>query len=98
VAPEVVSIKRLHQLIGHITPEAARALVNKNIVEGFKLDESSKMPNTCSICKYRKAHRKVVRKECEAPRVRKSINKIYFNVGTVSCPDYQWKEILFYLC
>jgi hypothetical protein len=32
VIPEVVSIEKLHQLMGHIAPEATKALVEKGLV------------------------------------------------------------------
>ena len=64
VDPEVVSIEKLHQLMGHIAPEAAKMLVEKGLVEGFKLDTSSQMPQSCDACEYGKAHRKPVKKEC----------------------------------
>ena len=57
VALEVVTVKKLHWLIGHIAPEAAKALVTKGLIKEFKLDESSKMPSTCSSCEYGRAHR-----------------------------------------
>ena len=80
VIPEVVSIEKLHQLMGHIAPEAARALVKKGLVEGFKLDESSKMPGICNSCEYGKAHRKPVRKEHKAPKVEKIGDEVHCNV------------------
>ena len=36
VDPEVVSIDKLHRLMRHIAPEAAKTLVEKGLVEGFK--------------------------------------------------------------
>jgi hypothetical protein len=77
VIPEVVSIEKLHRLMGHIAPKAAKALVEKGLVEGFKLDGSSKMPWVCSSCKYGKAHRKLVKKDREAPRVEKIGDEVY---------------------
>ena len=46
--PVVMTIEKLHCVMGHITPEAAKALVNKGLVEGIKLDQSSKMLDVCS--------------------------------------------------
>ena len=80
VVPEVVSIEKLHHLMGHIALEAAKALVTKGLVEGFKLDKSSKMPSVCSSCEYGKARRKLVKKECEAPRAGKIGDKIHSDV------------------
>ena len=57
VIPEVVSIEKLHRLMGHIAPEADKALVEKGLLEGFKLEDSSKMQSTFDSCEYGKAHR-----------------------------------------
>ena len=84
VVPEVVSIEKLHHLMGHIAPEAVKALVTKGLVKGFKLDKSSKMPSVCSSCEYGKAHRKPVRKECETPRVGEIGDKIHSDVWGLS--------------
>jgi hypothetical protein len=80
VIPEVVSIEKPHRLMGHIAPKAAKALVEKGLVEGFKLDGSSKMLGVCSSCEYGKAHRKPVKKEHEAPRVEKIGDEVYCDV------------------
>ena len=52
--------------MGHISPEAAKALVQKGLVEGFKLDETSKI-SSCDSCKYGKAHHKEIKKERQFP-------------------------------
>jgi hypothetical protein len=52
VTPEIVSIEKLHWLMGHIAPEAMRALVDNGLVKGFRLDGASKMPSICSSCRY----------------------------------------------
>jgi hypothetical protein len=39
----MVTIEKLHQLMGHIAPEAAKALVERGLAEGFKLDTSSEI-------------------------------------------------------
>src|SRR6202522_2828228 len=77
VDSERVTIDRLHRLMGHIAPEAAKALVEKRLVEGFKLDESSQMPKSCDACEYGKAHRKPIKKEREAPRATKIGDEIH---------------------
>src|SRR5580692_10089317 len=66
--------------MGHIAPEAAKTLVEKGLVEGFKLDESSQMPKSCDACEYGKAHRKPIKKEREAPRAAKIGDEIYSDV------------------
>src|SRR5271168_88594 len=80
VDSERVTIDRLHRLMGHIAPEAAKALVEKGLVEGFKLDESGQMPKSCDACEYGKAHRKPVKKEREAPRAAKIGDEIHLDV------------------
>ena len=69
VDAEVVTIERLHCLMGHILPDTAKMLVRKGIVDGFTLDKTSKI-KSCDSCEYGKAHRKVIDKERVAPRVR----------------------------
>src|ERR1700678_1634194 len=76
----MITIERLHQLMGHIAPEAARALVKKGLVVGFKLDESSQMPKLCNACEYGKAHRKPIKKEREALRAAKIGDEIHSDI------------------
>jgi hypothetical protein len=80
VNPKVVTIKKLHQLMGHIAPEAAKAHVEKGLVEGFKLDISSKMPKSCDACEYGKAHKKPVKEEHKASKAAKIGDKVYLDV------------------
>ena len=63
---EVVTIEKLHCLMGHILPDAARELIKKGIVDGFTLDEASKI-ESCDSCKYGKTHCKAIGKERVAP-------------------------------
>src|ERR1700678_3136085 len=76
----MITIERLHRLMGHIAPEVARALVKKGLVVGFKLDESSQMLKLCDACEYGKAHRKPIKKERKAPRAAKIGDKIHSDV------------------
>ena len=62
VDAEVVTIEKLHHLMGHILPDAARELVKKGIVDGFTLNKASKI-QSCNSCKYGKAHCKAIGKE-----------------------------------
>ena len=78
--PVVMTIEKLHLVMGHIAPEAAKALVNKGLVEGIKLDQSSKMLDVCSSCEYGKAHGKAVRKERKAPRAGKIGDEIHSDI------------------
>ena len=79
VREELVTIERLHKLMGHISPEAAKALVQKGVVEGFKLDETSKILS-CNSCEYGKAHRKEVKKERQFPRASNIGDEIHSDV------------------
>src|ERR1700678_1033216 len=80
VIPEVVTIEKFHRMMGHIAPEATKTLIEKGLVEGFKLDESSNMLYTCDSCKYGKTHRKPIKKEREAPRAAKIGDEIHSDV------------------
>ena len=80
VIPEVISIEKLHRLMGHIAPEAARKMVEKGLVEGFRLDDTTLMPGTCPSCEYGKAHRKPIKKEREAPRAGKIGEEVHSDV------------------
>jgi hypothetical protein len=70
--------------MGHIAPDAAKALVEKGMVKGFKLDTSSEMPKSCNACEYSKTHRKLVKKEYKAPRAAKFWNKIHSDIWRLS--------------
>ena len=63
----MVTIEELHCLLGHISPEVAKNLVEEGRVEGVKLDKSSTI-RSCDSCEYVKAHRKPIQKERELPR------------------------------
>ena len=65
-------------------PEVAKALVEKGLVEGFKLDTSSEMPKLCDACEYGKAHRKPIKKECEAQKAVKIGDEVHSDVWGLS--------------
>ena len=67
VKEELITIEKLHRLMGHISLEVVKALVQKGVVEGFKLDKTSKI-TSCDSCEYGKAHHKAIKKEREFPR------------------------------
>src|SRR5277367_5895764 len=67
MATETVTIEKLHRLFGHIAPEKAKAMVDTGVVEGLKLDETSKIIS-CDSCEYGKAHWKAIGKMRQAPR------------------------------
>ncbi len=50
----------LHQMMGHISPEVAKRLVQDHIVEGIVLDELKPPPKSCDSCEYVKKTRKLV--------------------------------------
>ena len=79
VNKEVVSIGKLHKLLGHISPEVAKTMVRKGVVEGFKLDENSKIMSYNS-CKYGKAHCKTINKEQQFPRASNIGDEIHTDV------------------
>jgi hypothetical protein len=41
VTTDMVTIEELHRIMGHISPEVARKLIEDGLVEGVKLDRSS---------------------------------------------------------
>jgi GAG-pre-integrase domain len=62
-ANEVVTIDELHRHMGHVSHSAARALVQKKLVSGIELDESSK-PLVCESCKWVKGVWKEIQRTC----------------------------------
>ena len=66
--------------MGHIAPEAAKTLVEKGLVEGFKLDTSSQMLKSCDACEYGKAHRKPIKKEHKALKAAKIGDEVHSDV------------------
>jgi hypothetical protein len=76
---DTVTIEELHQVMGHISPEVARKLVEDGLVEGVKLDESSSI-QSCDSCEYAKAHRKPIRKEREEPRATEIGGEVHSDV------------------
>ena len=79
IKEELVIIGKLHHLMGHISPEVAKALVQKGLVEGFKLDETSKILS-CDSCEYGKAHRKEIKKERQFPQASNIGDEIHSDV------------------
>ena len=75
----VVTIEELHRLMGHISPEVARAMVKKGMVEGIKLDETSEI-RSCDSCEYGKAHRKPIGKVRVAERAKAVGEEVHSDV------------------
>ncbi|KAJ7263358.1 hypothetical protein C8J57DRAFT_953201, partial [Mycena rebaudengoi] len=68
--PISVTLDDLHQMLGHISPDAARRLIKEHIVEGIILDESAPPPRSCDSCEYGKKTRKAVKKVSERARAK----------------------------
>jgi hypothetical protein len=60
-ANEVLTIDELHRRMGHISHSAARVLMQKKLVSGIELDESSK-PTVCESCEWAKGVWKEIQK------------------------------------
>jgi hypothetical protein len=76
---DTVTIEELHRVMGHISPEVAKNLVEEGRVEGVKLDKSSTIWS-CDSCKYVKAHRKPIRKEQQMPRAASLGEEVHMDV------------------
>jgi hypothetical protein len=76
---EMLSIKEFHRRMGHIAPEAVKALVNRGMVEGVKLD-SSPSSVSCDSCEFAKATWKAIQCERVEPRAKKFGNKTHSDV------------------
>jgi transposase InsO family protein len=59
-AVEKVSLEELHRRMGHIAPNAAKALISKGLVTGIALTNSPATLDTCPSCVYGKATRQPV--------------------------------------
>jgi transposase InsO family protein len=92
VVTETVTVERLHRLLGHVAPEKAKAMVEKGVVEGLKLNENSKLIS-CDSCEYGKAHRKAIGKEREAPQPSEIGDEIHSDVwGPSPVPTINGRE------
>lgn len=63
---EQISVDDLHRRMGHISMQAARDLVEKNLVSGIKLKVNG-ISRPCDSCEYAKTTRKPIRRERELP-------------------------------
>jgi hypothetical protein len=59
IAAKTVTIEELHSRLGHISPEAAKAMVEKGLVIGIHLDEP-KAPGMFDSCEFAKGSRKAI--------------------------------------
>src|SRR6202167_4689764 len=83
VTTDTGTIEELHRVMGHISPEVAKNLVEEGRVEGVKLDKSSTI-RSCDSCKYAKAHRKPIRKERQMPRAASLGEEVHTDVWGLS--------------
>jgi transposase InsO family protein len=61
---DVVGVQELHSCLGHVSPSAARRLVESGMVTGLSLDRSKdNEPTFCEACVYAKSTHKSVAKE-----------------------------------
>ena len=79
VNTDTVTIKELHQIMGHMLPEVAKKLIEDGLVKGVKPDRSSDIWSYDS-CKYAKAHRKPIWKEQEEPQASKIGNEVHLDM------------------
>ena len=79
VDAEVVTIEKLHHLMGHISPDAVKVLVKKGIVDGLTLDESSEI-KSCNLCEYGKAYHKPIGKVRVEPWASKIGDEVHSDV------------------
>src|SRR6266702_2850332 len=64
---KTISVMELHRRLGHIAPASARALVEKGLVTGVKLDPASR-DTQCDACLFARATRKPVPKVRVGPQ------------------------------
>jgi GAG-pre-integrase domain len=80
-AEDVVGVKDLHSRLGHVSPNAARKLVEKGLVTGIRLDKSKDdEPTFCEACVYAKATRKPIAKERQGERAQNFGDEIHTDV------------------
>lgn len=76
---EMVSIMELHRRMGHISPASARALVEKGLVTGIKLDPDSREAD-CEACLFARATRKPVPKVRVGPKSQRFGDEVHSDV------------------
>ncbi len=76
--PITVSLDDLHQMMGHIVPNAVKRLVKEHIVEGIILDKLKLPPKSCDSCEYGKKTQKPVGKISERACA-KELGKIIYS-------------------
>ena len=91
-ARKVLTLDELHRRMGHISPQAARKLIQDGTVTGLELDTSSE-PSFCTACAQAKPTRKPVPQKREGPRAAKLGDKVHSDVwGPANPQSYDGKE------
>ncbi|KAJ8517721.1 hypothetical protein ONZ45_g5159 [Pleurotus djamor] len=75
-----ISIETLHRRLGHISPRAAKRLVDEGMVTGLAIDPLSNIDFFCEPCVYAKSTRKPVPKVREGERAKKFGEEIHSDV------------------
>ncbi|KAF9545222.1 hypothetical protein CPC08DRAFT_649418, partial [Agrocybe pediades] len=76
-----LTLDQFHRRMGHISPEVARRLVDKQFVTGVRLETTpSGDPFFCESCVYAKATRKPVAKEREGDRATQFGGEVHSDV------------------
>ena len=78
-AADVISVMELHCRMGHIAPNAARALVEKGLVSGIKIDPDSREA-PCDACLFARATRKPVPKARVGPQAQHFGEEVHTDV------------------
>jgi hypothetical protein len=68
IAEETLTLDMLHRRLGHISPQAAKKLVDKGFMTGVQLETTSDADLFCKSCVYVKATRKSIPKVREGER------------------------------
>lgn len=74
--PKIVSIDKLHCRLGHVAHDAAHSLIEKGLVHGLQLDETSKA-TVCESCEWAKHSQKPIQKVREHKRPAKIGDEIH---------------------
>ena len=76
---ETLTIDQLHRKLGHVGHKYIRELLQKRLVTGVELDESSK-PTFCESCEWGKKHRKSIQRECQEPKTKAVGDEIHADI------------------
>jgi transposase InsO family protein len=74
-----LSIDQLHRKLGHVGHKYIRQLLQKGLVTGVELDESSK-PTFCESCKWGKKHHKPIQRERQESKAQAVSDEIHADI------------------